>query len=97
MMPTFEKTNFSSFKEIFITLVLGVIIGGLTVIFFKMLGAIAQLQAGWNNQLYAWHLFGIPVVLLLLIQIKKRTLYFPGKVAELVQTKQSERDVTTSF
>lgn len=97
MMPIVDKTNSSSFKEIFITLVLGVMIGALTVLFFKMLGAIASLQAGWNNQPYPWHLLAMPVVLFFLVQIKKRTLYFPGKVSELVQAKQTERDVTTSF
>ncbi len=72
-----------SFKELFAAICLGLLVGGLTTLFIKALNLIEVQQLALNSMPWPPHLFFLPVVLVFLFLLKKRTLYFPTKVSEL--------------
>ncbi len=72
-------------KEIAVTLILGVLIGLLVFLFFKSLQWIEIQHLILNERLIPYHLIGLPVVIVLLSELKKRTLYFPSKISEVTK------------
>lgn len=71
-------------KELFITVCLGAVVGLLTTAFLKALQLIAVQHQIWNAEAWPLHVLFLPVVLFFLYLLKKRTLYFPTKVSELL-------------
>ncbi len=71
--------------ELLNTICLGLAIGVLTTGFLKALELIADQHQAWNSERLPLHIFFLPLVPLFLHLLKKRTLYFPTKVSELVE------------
>ncbi len=86
-MQTSARSKSSHYKELFIAIFLGLIIGAVTTLFIKGLERIEVEQASLNATDWPAHLFFIPVVLIFLHLLKKRTLYFPTKIADLTEAK----------
>jgi H+/Cl- antiporter ClcA len=74
-------------QQLFVTICLGLTIGALVTAFLKSLELIANQHQIWNAERWPIHIFFLPVVLLVLHLLKKRTLYFPSKVSELIEWK----------
>lgn len=72
-------------QELFITICLGLTIGALTTAFIKALELIAVQHQVWNLEQWPIHVFFLPLIPVFLYLLKKRTLYFPSKVSELVE------------
>ncbi|AGH94856.1 chloride channel protein [Pseudobdellovibrio exovorus] len=70
------------FYALFLTLLLGVLVGLVTAGFLAALNWIAGFHAQ-QNVAFPWHLFLIPLVLGLSEWVRRHTLYFPIKVSEL--------------
>lgn len=81
------SVNKSLTQELFISVCLGLTIGALMIAFLKALELIAIQHQVWNAEAWPVHIFFLPVVPIVLHVLKKRTLYFPSKVAELVDWK----------
>ena len=77
-------TNSNPYLQIAISLIAGLLIGGLTFLFLECLDSINRAQEKLNLDV-PFHLALAPVVLLLLILIKRNTLFFPTKVNELAE------------
>lgn len=73
----------SPWPEIITTASLGLVIGLLTAFFVQALLYIESKQSALNSEVWPVHVFLLPVVLVFLYYLKKRTLYFPTRVAEL--------------
>jgi H+/Cl- antiporter ClcA len=86
-MQSSAYTQKNTFKDISISVLLGFVIGLLTFGFVKSLERIAELQKIFNAELKPVHLILLPLGLFFLILLKKRTLYFPAKIAELTYWK----------
>lgn len=71
-------------KELFITICLGLVIGVLTAGFLEALHVLAVQQESLNTDKWPLHVFFLPAVLVFLYLLKKRTLYFPTNVSELL-------------
>ena len=74
-------------RELFVSICLGFSIGALTMAFLKVLEWIAAQHQSWNSERWPIHVFFLPLVPIVLYLLKKRTLYFPTKVSELVEWK----------
>lgn len=74
-------------KELFISVCLGLVVGALTTAFLKLLELIAIQHQAWNSELWPVHVLFLPVVILFLHVLKKRTLYFPAHISELLAWK----------
>ena len=70
---------------ILISLLVGLLLGFLTVLLVTALNHVELLQEDWNRQL-PWHLLLLPAVLLLIFLVRRNTLFFPYKVAQLTET-----------
>lgn len=81
-MQTSSKPQRSIYFNIPISIFLGILIGALTLGFLKALSAIELFHAHLNGGI-PYHLILIPWVLVLIYFIKRHTLYFPSKVAQL--------------
>lgn len=75
--------------EIFMSLGLGGLIGFLTLAFIKLLNEIERFHQLFNQKI-PYHLILIPFVLIVIELIKRNTLYFPLKLAQL-SSEQSSR------
>jgi len=75
-------TNSNPYVQLFLSVFLGGAIGGLTYLFVKALESINVVQAGLNLNT-PFHLALTPLVLGLIILIRRHTLYFPQKVKDL--------------
>lgn len=75
--------------ELLLALAFGLLIGLLTFIFIEALTRVERLHAGLN-QTTPYHLFLIPLVLICIEVIKKNTLYFPVRAAQLTDEVSSQ-------
>lgn len=82
MMEKMKDHKKRPYINILLTLLFGSVIGVLTFFFMKALTEIELLQNHYN-QGHPYHLVLIPVVLLVIHFIKKRTLYFPTRILHL--------------
>ncbi len=82
MFKNSNKTE-NPFFQLIITLFFGALIGGLTVIFVKTLAQISFTQQ-YLNQVSPYHLLLGPVVYYLFYLIRRRSLYFPIKISQVV-------------
>lgn len=84
-----QNTKTSPIFDLLITLLLGTIIGFLTLGFVNCLSAIELVHKHFNQK-FPYHLLLIPVVLIVIELTKRNTLYFPTKAAHLVDEKTSQ-------
>lgn len=75
-------TNHNPYIQIFLSIFLGALVGGLTFLFVLALESINRVQADLNQNI-PFHLLLAPLVLALIIIFKRNTLYFPMKVKDL--------------
>lgn len=77
-----KLTNHNPYIQIFLALFLGAIVGSLTFLFVMALESINRAQADLNQNV-PFHLLLAPLVLGIIILVKRNTLYFPQKVKDL--------------
>lgn len=75
-------TNSNPYIQVFLSVVLGCAVGGLTFLFVKALESINQVQVELNHNI-PFHLVLAPLVLGLIILVRRNTLYFPQKIKDL--------------
>ena len=90
MKPINDRFRSSYFLELFLSVFSGALIGLIVVLFFKALDLIAHFQKDMNQHFFSIHLILLPVVLIVLHLVKKKTLYFPVKIFELSEHRQNE-------
>ncbi len=78
----YNKLKDNSYFQTLLTLILGVGIGFLTVLFVDLLGSINAAQANLNLN-RPFHLILIPIVFIFLWLARRNSLYFPTKINEL--------------
>lgn len=83
-----SKSNPNPLFELLILLLLGVVIGFLTLGFINALSLIEVVHARFNQEI-PYHLLLIPVVLFVIEITKRNTLYFPTKTAHISDEKTS--------
>lgn len=84
-----QNTKTNSIFELLITLLLGTVIGLITLGFVKSLKEIELIHEHFN-QGFPYQLLLIPIVLIVIELTKRNTLYFPTKAAHLVDEKTSQ-------
>ncbi|MBC7741977.1 MAG: chloride channel protein [Bdellovibrionaceae bacterium] len=88
MQTSINRPADNSFKEIIITLLLGIAVGLLVYVFLRSLQWIEYQHQIWNQLSVPLHLVALPFCLIFLIELKKRTLYFPHQVSQVTEPKQ---------
>lgn len=78
---SFDKTP----QEMGITFGLALLIGFLIYLFFKALHWIEIQHLALNEKSIPYHLIALPILLILLGELRKRTLYFPAKVSDVTK------------
>ena len=78
----FRRIEHNSHFQLLLSVLFGALIGGLTYLFVQILNSINTAQASLNLK-EPFHLLAAPIVLLLLILIKRNSLFFPSKISEL--------------
>ncbi len=86
-MPN-RPTNSNSYLQIFLALIFGALVGALTAAFIYALKSLNDIQADLNLN-HPFHLLLAPLVLTLIILIKRNTLYFPTKMSEITSEASS--------
>jgi H+/Cl- antiporter ClcA len=79
---TNTPTNSNPYVQLFLSVFLGSVVGGLTYLFVKALESINSAHGELNSNT-PFHLALAPLVLGLIILIRRRTLYFPQKIKDL--------------
>jgi H+/Cl- antiporter ClcA len=84
MQTATASKHSDDFKSLFISVCLGLVVGALTTTFLKLLFLIEAQHEVWNVEAWPWHVLLIPLAYVILYLLKKRTLYFPSKISELM-------------
>jgi H+/Cl- antiporter ClcA len=83
--------------EIFVTITLGLLIGLMTTLFIKLLALVEIKQFELNLETWPPHILMMPIVLLFLYILKRRSLFFPRKISDMVHAKSDTSNHWSPF